>query len=93
MQKRMDFIYVNGEERFLIETLQRDTRTDVIRRYVECRKAQGMTQEDLARRSGISRPNIARFESGRYNPSLEMLVKVAAALNMSLEINLKTMNK
>ena len=53
------------------------------------RKARGMTQEELARRSGISRPNIARFESGNYNPSLEMMVRIAAALGMRLQISLE----
>ena len=48
-----------------------------------------MTQEELARRSGISRPNIARFESGNYNPSLEMMVRIAAALGMRLQISME----
>ncbi|MFR5336115.1 MAG: helix-turn-helix transcriptional regulator, partial [Blautia producta] len=56
--------------------------------YVNIRKARGMTQAELARRAGIPRTNITRFESGTYNPSLEMLVKIAAALNMKLQINL-----
>ena len=52
-----------------------------------------MTQTELARRTGISQPNINRFESGNYNPSLEMLVKVALALDMELSIQLKERDK
>ena len=48
-----------------------------------------MTQADLARRTGIARPNITRFESGDYNPSLEFMVKIAAALDMHLELRLQ----
>ena len=49
-----------------------------------------MTQEQLAQRTGISRPNISRFESGNYNPSLEMMVRIAEALEMNLNIKLES---
>lgn len=67
---------------------QRSTRQAIIEQYVRCRKLQGMTQAELARRAGIPRTNITRFESGNYNPSLEMLVRIAAALDVSLQIQL-----
>ena len=50
----------------------------------------GMTQAELAKRAGIPRTNITRFESGNYNPSLEMLVRIAAALGMTLQVQLIT---
>lgn len=88
--KDMDYIYgIDGQE-ILIEMQQKNTRSEVIKQYVECRKEKKMTQEELAKRTGISRPNISRFESGNYNPSLEMMVRIAAALDMSLDINLKS---
>ena len=61
---------------------------DVIGKYKACRKSKGITQTELARRTGISQPNITRFESGKYNPSLDMMVRIATALEMSLDINL-----
>ena len=60
----------------------------MIEQYVRCRKMQGMTQAELARRAGVPRSNITRFESGSYNPSLEMLVRIAAALGMTLQLRL-----
>lgn len=89
MKKAMDYIYKEGDIEILIETVQRDTRADMIAQYVKCRKNKKITQEELARRAGIPRTNITRFESGTYNPSLEMMVKIAAALEMKLEIGLK----
>lgn len=89
MKKDMDYIYTDGNEQILIETVQRDAKVSVVEQYVKYRKAKKMTQEELARRSGVSRPNIARFESGKYNPSLEMMVRVAAALDMRLKISLE----
>ena len=88
MGNSMDYIDTSGEQRILIEVEQRDTRHSVIEQYVQCRKLQGMTQAELAKRSGIPRSNITRFESGNYNPSLEQLVRIAAALGMMLQVQL-----
>ena len=88
MRRSMDYIYSADEEKIVIEVEQRSTRQVVIEQYVRCRKMQGMTQEQLAKRAGIPRSNITRFESGNYNPSLELLVRIAAALGMSLQVQL-----
>ena len=37
---------------------------EVIRAEIECRKAIGMTQKELAERMGTAQANISRFESG-----------------------------
>lgn len=60
----------------------------MIEQYVRCRKMQGMIQAELARRAGVPRSNITRFESGSYNPSLELLVRIAAAMGMTLQMQL-----
>lgn len=46
------------------------------------RIAAGLTQAELARRTGIHRPNIARVEAGRHTPSLETLSRLAAAIGI-----------
>lgn len=84
----MDYIYTSGEEKIVIELEQKNTRHAVIEQYVQCRKMQGLTQAELAKKSGIPRSNITRFESGNYNPSLELLVRIAAALGMTLQMEL-----
>ena len=86
----MDYIYDLDGTKISIEVTQKQMRSDVIRQYVECRKSRKMTQEELAKRTGISRPNISRFESGKYNPSLEMMVHIAAALEMKLNIKVES---
>ena len=88
MRNSMYYIYTAGEQEIIIEVEQRDTRHSVIDQYVQCRKLQGMTQAELAKRAGIPRSNITRFESGNYNPSLEQLVRIAAALGMMLQVQL-----
>lgn len=46
------------------------------------RLAAGLTQAELARRTGIHRPNIARVEAGRHTPSLETLARLATAIGV-----------
>jgi XRE family transcriptional regulator, regulator of sulfur utilization len=44
-----------------------------------------MTQEQMARLSGVPRPTWANMESGEANPTLSVLIKVANALQVPLE--------
>lgn len=46
------------------------------------RLAAGLTQAQLAERTGIHRPNIARVEAGRHTPSLETIARLAAAIGV-----------
>lgn len=87
----MDYIYSDNEYNILIEHNQQATREKIIKKYIQCRKNQNMTQAELASRTGISRTNISRFESGKYNPSLDIMVKIATALDMDLDISLTSM--
>ena len=51
----------------------------------QLREARGLTQQQMARASGIPRPTWANLESGAANPTLAVLVKAAAALQVSVE--------
>ena len=72
----------------LIETRQKGVRENLINQYIKCRKEKNMTQEDVAEVLGVKRPNITRFENGTYNPTVDMLVKIAEGLGKELEIKL-----
>ena len=50
---------------------------------------QGMSQEELAHKVGTRQPNIARLESGRRDPSIAFLRRVAAALGGKLTIKIE----
>ena len=52
------------------------------------RRGMGLTQQNLAERAGTKKSNISRMESGKYNPSLDFLVKVADSLGKSIDIHL-----
>ena len=49
------------------------------------RESRGLTQKQLSERSGVPRPTWANIESGSSNPTLQVLVKVASALAVSIE--------
>ncbi len=51
----------------------------------DARNRQGLTQAELAERAGVSRPTVARVESGD-DVSTATLEKVAAALGLTIEL-------
>jgi transcriptional regulator with XRE-family HTH domain len=51
-------------------------------RVARFRKHRRLTQEGLAKLSGVSRTHLARIETGRADPSLTVLLRLAAALGL-----------
>ncbi len=49
------------------------------------RKTRGLTQQQLAKMSGVPRATWANLESGAANPTLSVLLKVASTLQVSIE--------
>ena len=64
-------------------------RQEIIARLVEARLEKGISQSELARMIGTQRSNICRLESGAQNPSLDMVLKIAAAMGMTASLTLK----
>lgn len=54
-------------------------------RIEERRKAQGMTQQQLAALLGVSRQTIISLESGKYNPSILLAHKIAQTFGVHIE--------
>jgi putative transcriptional regulator len=65
--------------------VRRARRSLVRNRIKELRTGAGWTQEDLARRAGVSRQTIISIEGGRYDPSLPLAMKLASLLGESVE--------
>jgi putative transcriptional regulator len=51
----------------------------------EHREARDLTQGDLASNVGVTRQSINAIERGRYNPSLELALKLAEEFGVSVE--------
>lgn len=54
-------------------------------RFLQLRKQNGLTQQQMAETVGIHITQVKRYESGEAQPSLEILKKVATAFNVSTD--------
>lgn len=51
----------------------------------ELRKGMGLRQEDIANELGVTRQTINAIENDKYNPTLELAMKLAKLLNTPVE--------
>ena len=51
----------------------------------QLRKAAGLRQEDLAQQLGVSRPTIIAIENDKYNPTLELAMKISRLLALHVD--------
>ena len=61
-----------------------DLEFAIIGALVEARAKRGMTQEKLAKKIGTKQSAIARFESGRSNPTFSFVQKLSDALGLQI---------
>jgi putative transcriptional regulator len=54
-------------------------------RLKELRQLHSLSQADLARELGVSRQAVNGFESGKFDPSLDMAFKIASLFNVAIE--------
>jgi len=59
---------------------------DVIRAIVNARTSQNLTQNELAKRTGINQADISKLENGTRNPSINLLKRLAEGMGMNLKI-------
>ena len=93
----------NGVEYVLFEDMKREALRDpefkksydalepkyaLIGAMINARNKKGMTQAEIAHRAGTTQSAIARFESGRTNPTLEFASRLSKAVGAKLEIRL-----
>lgn len=64
---------------------QTDISTNLAANIRRLRELRGATQDRLAQLSGLPRPTWANLESGSANPTVSVLVKAAATLQVSVE--------
>ena len=62
---------------------------DFSEKLLTLRKANDMTQEQLAEKLNVSRQSISKWESGQATPELEKIVTLSAVFNVSTDYLLK----
>ena len=58
----------------------------IVQAMIDARKTSGMTQKQLAEKTGIAQADISKLESGNANPSLRTLQRLAAGMGMQVKI-------
>ena len=74
----------DGEFRKEYEAMQDEF--NMIRALIDARTSQGLTQKQLAERTGVHQADISKLESGMRNPTLNMLKRLAEGMGMNLKI-------
>lgn len=57
----------------------------ILNRIKDLRKINGLRQIDFAKTLGISQSTLSTWESGRYEPDAESLVRIAAYFGVSVD--------
>ncbi len=58
----------------------------IIQAMIDARKASGLTQKQLAERTGINQADISKMENGNGNPSIHTLQRLAKGMGMKLQL-------
>lgn len=74
----------NSEFRAEYEALEPEF--SIIQAMIDARKASGLTQKELAEKTGIAQADISKLENGSANPSLRTLRRLAAGMGMQLKL-------
>lgn len=59
---------------------------EIKRAMLAARQSIGITQQQLADRTGINQADISKLENGTANPSLRTLQRLAAGMGMQLRV-------
>ncbi|MBY6758659.1 helix-turn-helix transcriptional regulator [Clostridium botulinum] len=65
---------------------QVDAQYKLIKSLVEFRKSTGITQKEVAERSGLTQQMVSRMEKVDYSPTLESFLKYMLALGLEVKI-------
>ena len=64
-------------------------RQRIVQKLTQARLEKGLSQEQLAKRIGTQRSNICRIEKGTQNLSLDLMLKIAEALDKDVSVMLE----
>lgn len=58
----------------------------IIQAIIDAREASGLTQAQLAEKTGIGQADISKLENGNANPSLRTLQRLARGMGMRVKV-------
>ena len=63
-----------------------ESEFDIIQAMIDARKQSGLTQKELAERTGINQADISKLENGTANPSIRTLRRLADGMGMKMKL-------
>lgn len=89
-------VLAGAPERYLLPDIEicrcDEVKMDMIRererigkRIAQLRKERGITQQELAERTGMQQGNIARIEAGKYSARFDTLQTIAEAMGLTVD--------
>ena len=66
---------------------EKKARYEIGKRIAELRKEKGMSQTQLAEAIGMKQPNLANIEAGRFSTTIDVLERIADALDVKLDLH------
>lgn len=61
-------------------------RERVAKNIIDRRNSIGLSQEDLARRAGLSRAYVGKIENARFSVTIDTIEKIAHALEVDADV-------
>ena len=72
-----------------VQVFDYDIFSEIREQLVEARNNTGITQKELAQKTGLTQALISRIESGKSHPTIETLKKIADGLGLRLVVSLE----
>lgn len=86
-----DYIVKFDEGNILLEIEKHVIGKEIIGSLVAERKRLGLTQQDIADKTGMKAPNVTRVEGCKFTPTLDVLERYAQAVGKKIKIELVDM--
>lgn len=83
-----DYVVQSENVQICVEVQKRAFARDIVAELVAERKRLGLTQQDIADRTGMKAPNVTRIESCKFTPTLDVLERYAMAVGKKLKFEL-----
>jgi transcriptional regulator with XRE-family HTH domain len=68
-----------------VNYFKEDTMETVTRRLIELREGHGLNKLEMAKKLGVSKSTITRYETGDMKPNIEMLIRIKEVFGVSID--------
>lgn len=76
----------NSDPKFKKAYQQASAELDLIAQIILTRKEKGMTQKDVADKTGLTQQMVSRIENRECSPNYRNLVKIVSALDAKIQL-------